>query len=164
MFRTFVLIGLTLAFTVAQAQQGSMNMPMPATKAAATSKWPAAPVTISGAFVQALPPGTTDGSAYLNITNTGNTALKLTGGISDVSQMVMPMEQTKMTGMAGMTGMKDLPFMLIAPGQTLTLKPGGDHLMLYRLKRVPQVGEMVSLTLNFSGYAPLTLKVPVRRL
>ncbi|GAA4018747.1 hypothetical protein GCM10022631_34800 [Deinococcus rubellus] len=170
----FSLIALTLA-APAQAQHHhavsdhsmpSMSMPMPtksATSKAAT-KLPAAPVRVSGAFVQALPPGTADGSVYLNLTNTGKTALKLTGGTSSVSQAVTPMQQTKMTGMAGMTGMKDLPAMTIAPGQTLKLSPGGDHLMLYRMKRVPLVGETVSLTLNFVGYAPLTLKVPVKRL
>ncbi len=162
-----VLMLLALA-PAAQAQQDhgmpGMTMPMPAKPAVTSKKLPAAPVRVSGAFVQALPPGTADGSVYLSLTNTGKTVLKLSGGTSSVSQTVTPMQQTKMTGMTGMTGMKDLPAMTIAPGQTLTLKPGGDHLMLYRLKRVPQVGETVSLTLNFVGYAPLVLQVPVKRL
>ena len=171
MFRTVfkvcaVLTSLTLLMLLpaAQAQQNSMKMTMPMPKPASSAKLPAAPVRISGAFVQALPPGTQDGSVYLSITNTGKTILKLTGGTSSVSATLMPMEQTRMTGMAGMTGMKDLPFMMIAPGQTLILRPGGNHLMLYQMKQVPQVGEYVSLTLNFEGYAPLTLKVPVKRL
>ena len=163
-----VLMLLALA-PAAQAQQDhrmpGMTMPMPANPVVSSSKkLPAAPVRISGAFVQALPPGSADGSVYLSLTNTGKSALKLTGGTSSVSQTVTPMRQTKMTGRAGMTGMKDLPAMTIAPGQTLTLRPGGDHLMLSHLKRVPQVGETVSLTLNFVGYAPLKLTVPVKRL
>lgn len=170
----FSLIALTLTVP-AQAQHDhavsdhsmpGMTMPMSAKPAASktSTKLPAAPVKVSGAFVQALPPGTADGSVYLSLTNTSKTALKLIGGASSVSRAVTPMQQTRMTGMAGMTGMKDLPAMIIAPGQTLTLSPGGDHLMLYRMKRVPQIGETVSLTLNFVGYAPLTLKVPVKRL
>lgn len=171
----FLALLLLTLISAAQAQQGhtmpGMTMSMPAKPAMSpTKKLPAAPVKVSGAFVQALPPGTADGSVYLSITNTGKTALRLTGGTSNVSSSVMPMEQTKMpalpgsSSMAGMTGMKDLPAMTIAAGQTLTLSPGGDHLMLYRMKRVPQVGETISLKLNFTGYAPITLKVPVKRL
>ncbi|AZI42607.1 copper chaperone PCu(A)C [Deinococcus psychrotolerans] len=164
----FALILLAVV-PAAQAQQHhsmpGMTMPVPAQPATSTAKkLPAAPVKISGAFVQALPPSAADGSVYLSITNTGKAALKLTGGTSNVSKAVTPMQQTKMEGMAGMTGMKDLPTMIIKAGQTLTLSPGGNHLMLYRMKRVPQVGEKVTLTLNFTGYAPLTLKVPVKRL
>lgn len=129
-----------------------------------TKKLPAAPIKISGAFVQALPPGTANGSVYLSITNTSKSTIRLTGGTSNVSSSVIPMQQAKMDGMAGMTGMKDLPAMSIAAGQILILSPGSDHLMLYRMTHVPQVGELVSLTLSFTGYAPLTLKVPVKRL
>lgn len=172
MSRKFISVALTLLSVLpsAQAQHDhaasaprmpSMTMPVSAANA---RKLPAAPVKISGAFVQALPPGTADGSVYLSLTNTGKTALKLIGGASSVSQAVTPMQQTRVTGMAGMTGMKDLPAMIIKAGQTLTLRPGGDHLMLYRLKRVPQVGESVSLTLNFEGHAPLKLRLPVKRL
>ena len=170
MSRHFAFLVLTLVALApaVQAQHDhrmpGMTMPMPATPAATSKKLLAAPVKVSGAFVQALPPGTVNGSVYLSLTNTGKAVLKLSGGTSNVSQTVTPMQQTKMTGMTGMTGMKDLPAMTIAPGQTLTLKPGGDHLMLYRLKWVPQVGDTVRLTLNFVGYAPLTLKMPVKRL
>ncbi|TSA81102.1 copper chaperone PCu(A)C [Deinococcus detaillensis] len=170
MSRQSVFFALTLLTVVpaAQAHQNhsmpGMTMLVPAQSATSTKKLPAAPVKISGAFVQALPPGTADGSVYLSITNTGKAALKLTGGTSNVSRAVTPMQQTKMEGMAGMTGMKDLPTMIIKAGQTLTLSPGGDHLMLYRMKRVPQAGETVTLTLNFTGYAPLVIKVPVKRL
>ena len=171
MFRNSVFSVLTLLvlFAAAQAQQNhsmpGMTMPVAAKPAVSSAKTlPAAPVKISGAFVQALPPGTADGSVYLSLTNTGKSALKLIGGASSVSRALTPMQQTKMTGMAGMTGMTDLPAMIIEPGQTLTLRPGGDHLMLYRMSRVPQVGESVRLTLNFVGYAPLKLTVPVKRL
>ncbi|WP_161882634.1 copper chaperone PCu(A)C [Deinococcus alpinitundrae] len=174
MSRKLISVALTLLIVLpsAQAQHDHAvsapqvpGMTMPAKPAVnAANNLPAAPVKISGAFVQALPAGTADGSVYLSLTNTGKTALKLIGGASSVSQAVTPMQQTRMTGMAGMTGMKDLPVMIIEAGQTLTLRPGGDHLMLYRMKRVPQVGETVSLTLNFVGYAPLKLKVPVKRL
>lgn len=155
---------ILLALCPAAQAQHSRSRPGMTLPAASARKLPDAPVKVSGAFVQALPPGSADGSVYLSLTNTGKTPLKLTGGVSSVSQAVTPMQQTRMTGMAGMTSMKNLRAMMIAPGQTLKLSPGGDHLMLGHMKRVPQVGETVGLTLNFEGYAPLTLRVPVRRL
>lgn len=50
---------------------------------------------------------------------------------------------------------------VIKAGETLELKPGGNHIMLLGLKERPQDGEMREITLTFekAGQVPLTLPV-----
>lgn len=151
---TLLLFASAFAHNHALRTPGALNGP------SRTSSKPA-PVKVLGAFVQATPPGVPDGSAYLTIQNTAGVALKFTGGDSPLAQHVMPMRQARLNGL---TGMRDVPFMAVPANGKLAFTPGANHLMLYQLKRVPKEGETTTLTLNFDGYAPLTLKVPVKRL
>ncbi|MBW8880603.1 MAG: copper chaperone PCu(A)C, partial [Asticcacaulis sp.] len=49
----------------------------------------------------------------------------------------------------------------IAPGQTLTFAPGGNHIMLSDLTNRPAEGQIVNLTLTFEKAGPVTLAMPV---
>ena len=48
----------------------------------------------------------------------------------------------------GYMRMEQLPGLKLAPGETATLEPGGTHLMLLGLKRMPAPGEIVEICLT----------------
>ena len=128
---------------------------------------------VVNAFVEATPPGVEVGGAYLTLVNPTDQPIKLLGGSTPIAGRVTPMKNVTvkggMPGMKGMasmdmTGMKGVKFMTVPAHGQLVLEPGGDHLMLYGLKRTPRAGESVTLTLNFEPGGALTLKLPVKRL
>ncbi len=130
-------------------------------------------VKVQHAFVEATPPGAEVGGAYLTLVNPTDKPIKLLGGSTPLAERVTPMKNVTvgggMPGMKGMasmnmTGMRDVKSMTVPAHGKLVLEPGGDHLMLYGLKRTPQAGETVTLTLNFEPGGAMTLKLPVKRL
>ncbi len=59
-------------------------------------------------------------------------------------------------------GMKTVTGLQITPGETLVLKPGGNHLMIMNLTSYPKEGEQVKLTIRFDpGNETIDLEVPV---
>ncbi|ADV66404.1 protein of unknown function DUF461 [Deinococcus maricopensis DSM 21211] len=122
---------------------------------------PAAPVLVSGAFVQATAPGVPDASVYLTLRNKGARALVLTGGSTAAARSVVPMQQMNMSGM---TMMHDMTSVTVPAGATVVFRPGGDHLMLKGVRAPLKAGASVNVTLHFKGYAPLKVTLPVKRL
>lgn len=102
---------------------------------------------ISAAWARATPKGAPVGGAYMTITNAGTAPDKLLGGTTPVAskfeihQMSMDKGVMKMRPATG--GLE------IKPGETVTLKPGGYHVMLMGLKRPLKQGEHFKATLSF---------------
>jgi copper(I)-binding protein len=100
------------------------------------------------------------GGGYLRITNTGNTPDRLTGGTFalagrvEVHQMSMSGDVMRMAPVAG--------GLLIAPGETVELKPGGFHLMFMDLKEPLKEGRAVTGTLVFEKAGPVAVSYSVR--
>jgi copper(I)-binding protein len=102
---------------------------------------------ISAPWARATPKGASVGGGYLTITNTGTTPDRLTGGLSDVASRVEIHEMSMDNGV-----MKMRPVaggLEIKPGQTVTFKPGGYHVMFMGLKQQLKPGEDVKATLTF---------------
>ena len=103
-----------------------------------------------GAWSRATSPNQQVGVAYLTITSTG--ADRLLGASSPVAaeaqvhEMVMDGQVMRMREVAGL----DLP-----AGQTVSLMPGGYHIMLMNLKSRLTVGETFPLHLTFE-HSPAT--------
>jgi copper(I)-binding protein len=123
------------------------------------------PVEIENGWVRAVPPGAPATAAYMVIRNLGDAPLELTGGEVSFAETVKPMiTLTKEVDGKEVRGMElvdalDIP----AHGETL-LEPGGDHLMLMKMVRVPAPGEIVEVTLIFEpGAERVTIKLPVSR-
>ena len=74
-------------------------------------------------------------------------------GVSQVHEMAMRDNVMRMSEMK-----QGLP---LPKGQTVELKPGGNHLMLMDLNASPQVGQNVSLTLTFEDSQGQTQTVQV---
>ena len=123
------------------------------------------PIKIENAWVQAVPPVADTTAAYMKITNLGQGSLRLVGASSSVATRVEPMITTrKERNGQEILGMEAVPDLEIAPGATLELKPGGDHLMIMGLTSHPVEGERVKLTVRFApGDQRLELEVPVLR-
>lgn len=103
---------------------------------------------ISAPWARATPKGASVGGGYMTITNTGSAPDRLIGGATAVAKDVQVHEMTMANGV-----MKMRPVaggIEIKPGATVTLKPGGYHLMFVRLSQQLKQGEHFKVTLEFA--------------
>ncbi|WP_157976772.1 copper chaperone PCu(A)C [Parahaliea mediterranea] len=119
-----------------------------------------AQLAISDAWVRALPPVQRNTAAYLQLHNSGDSPLTLTGGSSPIAERV---ELHSSQAEDGMMRMRQLEAVTLAPGERLQLAPGGVHLMLLGLERMPAEGERVSLCLNLAAGGQACTEAQVRR-
>jgi copper(I)-binding protein len=120
---------------------------------------PAKPgVVVEEVWARATPGNAQSGVAYLNITNTGTTPDRLLSVSSTVAEKTELHENKTEDGVMKMR--PEAPVAL-KPGETVTLKPGGDHLMLMGLKQPLKEGDSIPLTLLFekAGAIQVTAKV-----
>jgi periplasmic copper chaperone A len=107
------------------------------------------PLKVAQAWIQAVPGTVSDTAAFMTLTNSGKSVLRLVGAATPIAGMVHPMiTTTKGKGNQKMMGMESTPALDIPPGGTLVLAPGGNHLMIMGLKRGLKAGETVPLTLK----------------
>ncbi len=121
------------------------------------------PIKIERAWLQAVPPVSDVTAAYMKITNLGQTPVQLTGASSSIATKVEPMITTRneKNGQEIM-GMEGVERLEIAPGATLELKPGGNHLMVMGLVSHPKEGDHVHLTVQFApGNEQIDVELPV---
>lgn len=120
----------------------------------------AAPLRLSEAWSRATPPAAITGAGYLTITNTGKSADRLVGGSTAVAAKLEIHEMSMTGGVMRMRPLKD--GLAIGPGQSVTLKPGGYHLMLIGLKRPLNAGERLPVTLTFERAGAVKTELEVR--
>ncbi len=104
-------------------------------------------LVMTQAWSRATPGGAKVGGGYLTITNEGSTPDRLIGGSSDVAAKVQVHEMSMNNGVMTMRPLEQ--GLLIEPGKTVKLSPGGLHLMLLDLKAPLKQGEKVPVTLEF---------------
>ena len=164
---TLILMLGALLVGAGQAVTGQAGMDhMQMSPAVAPKAVPASPAVraleLTQGWVSAAPPGAEELSAYLVHSNPGRVAVTLSGASSPVSGQVMLMNTSK--DAAGRESMVMVNAMKIPAGGSLKIVPGRAHIMLRALKRQPQPGEQVALTLRFSDGSARTLSVPVKKL
>jgi copper(I)-binding protein len=105
-------------------------------------------IEISGGFSRATLPNAPVGGGYITITNIGTEDDTLIGASSPVAEDVQ-LHQMKMEGdVMKMSAMPDgIP---VPAGQTVTLEPGGLHLMMMGLKQPLVENDAVPVTLTFA--------------
>lgn len=96
-------------------------------------------------------PGMSNGAAYAQIQNMGDTNLMLIGASSGVAETVQ-LHTHILDGEVKRMVMVEEPLMIQA-GETLTMAPGGVHIMLIGLNAPLSVGDMFTLTLEFEGFS-----------
>ena len=115
-------------------------------------------VAVQDAWARATPTGATAGAAYMTLTSPAGDVL--TGastpaaGQAAVHEMRMDGAVMRMRAVEG--------GLVLPPGQAVTLRPGGLHVMLEGLKAPLKQGGTVPLHLTFRTAPPLDLQVPVQ--
>jgi periplasmic copper chaperone A len=103
---------------------------------------------ISAPWARATPKGASVGGGYLTITNMGSEPDRLVGGATGVAK---EFEVHEMSMDNGVMKMRPVPGGLeIKPGQTVTLAPGGYHVMLMGLTQQLKQGDHFKATLTFA--------------
>jgi copper(I)-binding protein len=100
------------------------------------------------------------GVAYLSIANDGRGEDALLRASTPVAAQVQ-LHQTTLS--EGKARMRPLDALVIAPGKTVRIEPGGVHLMLIDLKGALIAGTTVPLTLEFrvAGKITVPLKIEI---
>jgi copper(I)-binding protein len=116
-------------------------------------------LVIENVWSRATPPGASIGAGYLVIKNTGTVADRLIGGTSDASRTVEIHATTVKDGMMTMEHMAG--GLLIEPGKSVTLTPGGSHIMFVDLHAPFKFGDTFRATLEFekAGKVDVTFQI-----
>jgi periplasmic copper chaperone A len=110
-------------------------------------------------WARATPPTAPSGGGFLSITNTGTTPDRLISAKSPAADMVQ-VHEMKMDG--NVMRMREVEKGLeIAPGATVTLAPGGLHLMMMGLKAPFKKDEKVPVTLVFEKAGSIDIELAV---
>lgn len=144
-----VTLALALASTMLPGVARAAD-PVPATHAAA--------VQIDHAWIRLLPAGL-PAAGYMDIANPGDTPRKLVSVASDDFGQVMLHESMQSSGMSHMRHVDGL--VIPAHGKA-TLAPGGYHLMLMQPRRALEVGQTVTLVLQFADGVTQAVAFEVR--
>lgn len=111
-------------------------------------------------WLRATPPGSTVAAGYLTLRNTGATDLKLVGVSSPLAQSSEIHQSIDQNSLAEMRPVKG--GLVVKAGQTLSMAPGGYHLMLMGLDHPLVAGSSGTLTLLLGDGSRLQVTVPVR--
>ena len=104
-------------------------------------------LVLDHAWARATPAGAKVAGGYLTVENKGATPDKLMGGTSRAAGKVEVHETAMNNGVATMRPVKE--GLSIPPGQSVTLAPGGYHLMMTELKGPLKKGDKLVITLVF---------------
>ena len=109
--------------------------------------------------IKAVMPGAKVTAGYLDITNNGDDDRLIAVEIKGASKSEI--HTMRMDG--GVMKMRPLKDGIDLPkGETISLAPGGLHLMFMKLKDFPHEGEMADLTLVFEKAGAISVKAPVK--
>ncbi|TXS89001.1 copper chaperone PCu(A)C [Parahaliea maris] len=115
---------------------------------------------LSEAWVRALPPVQRNTAAYLTLRNAGDSVITVTGGHAAGADRL---EIHRSEQVEGTMRMRQVSELTLAPGEQLQLQPGGVHLMLLGLQKMPAEGEQVELCLTLAASDPVCIVAPVQR-
>jgi periplasmic copper chaperone A len=125
---------------------------------AAAQRYDLGTLTITHPWARPTAPGMPMGVAYLTITNNGKVPDALVAASTPVATRV-EFHQTSIAD--GMARMRPLREIVVAPGQTVRVEPGGIHLMLVDLESALVTGKPVPLTLEFRVAGRTTVELSI---
>lgn len=106
-----------------------------------------ADLVVSEGFIRGLPPGQPNTAAFMTLTNSGDediTVIAVGSEVADKAEIHTSSEKD------GMMHMERLENLMIAAGESVTLKPGGHHLMLLDLYKPLAEGDAVKVRFSLS--------------
>ena len=117
-------------------------------------------LVITQAWGRATPGGAKVGGGYLTIENKGATPDRLIGGSTEVAAKVQVHEMSMSNN--GVMTMRPLDQgLVIEPGKTVKLSPGGMHLMLLELKGPLKQGDKLPVTLEFEKAGKVSIVLDI---
>jgi periplasmic copper chaperone A len=116
-------------------------------------------IQIEKPWARATPAGAKTGAAYMTIDNKSSIADRLTGASSEVAKTLQIHEMKVVNGIMKMREIRG--GLRVPGGHSVTLKPGGYHVMLIGLNKPLKAGEKFSLTLVFEKAGKVSFEVPV---
>ncbi|MEM5475729.1 copper chaperone PCu(A)C [Pacificibacter sp. AS14] len=111
------------------------------------------------AWIPTPPPMAMSHAAYVTLHNTEAVPRVLIGVSSDTYAMSHLHETKEVSGMSTMSMLHQIE---IPAGETLTMQPGGLHIMLMSPKQPVAEGDSVMLTLSFANGETLTVDAMVK--
>lgn len=115
-------------------------------------------ITVTHAYVPIGPKSVMVNAAYMDLSNTGTDTRSLIGIKAPRYAMAHLYHSVEQDGVATMSAMHQID---ILPGQTVSLKPGGMHVMLMKPNTPVQLGGTVELTLEFADGDVLSVSASV---
>ena len=116
-------------------------------------------IHISQPWSRATPKGAASGAGYMTVTNKGTAPDRVSCVSSDASAQCQIHTMTMEDGVMKMRPVEG--GLEILPGQTVTLKPGGFHIMLLDLKHPLEQGQNVKATLKFDHAGTVDVEYPI---
>jgi copper(I)-binding protein len=133
--------------------------PALASPAAAAGDYDVGSIHISQPWSRATPKGATSGAGYMTLTNKG-VAPDRVSCVSDDASGQCQIHSMTMEG--GVMKMRPVESGLeIKPGESVTLKPGGYHMMFLALKHPLEQGATIKATLKFDHAGTIDVDYPV---
>ncbi|ABI57158.1 copper chaperone PCu(A)C [Alkalilimnicola ehrlichii MLHE-1] len=115
---------------------------------------------VSDPWVRAMPPGHHSTAAYMQLENTRDEAVRVVRaqapGTTERVELHTHIHDD------GVMRMREVPDIEVPAGETVSLEPGGLHVMLMELPAMPETGSNVELILELDDGTELTLQAPVR--
>ena len=127
--------------------------------AASATAAPAGDIEIQHPWVRATPKGASVAGGYATIVNHGSVADRLVGASLPMAPKGEVHEMSMSNGIMHMARLPD--GLAIAPGATVSLTPGGYHLMFVKPTVQLKVGQSVTGSLMFARAGKVTVTFPV---
>ena len=122
---------------------------------------PAGPkIEVAEAWGRPSPLQAGNGAAYMTIENKGNEADSLISAASDVSEVVEIHDMTMENDVMKMFRIDSIE---IPAGGSATLAPGGKHVMFIELYEKLEIGQTITVTLEFEKSGTQTIEVEIRQ-
>ncbi len=117
-------------------------------------------LNIGNAWIKNLPPVVPMRAGYMTIENKTGQRIQIIGAESEVFTSVEIHETVEKDGMMSM---QPVSVLIIPPGTTTQLAPGGIHLMMMQPQETLKPDDLVSVTLKFNDGNTQTLQMTVRK-
>jgi periplasmic copper chaperone A len=115
-------------------------------------------LTAEKGWIRSAPPGATVMAGYVRLSNPGDVELRIVEARSSAFEAIEFHETIEQDGMARM---RPVEAIVIVPGATVNLEPGGLHLMLLRPRRKLMLGDSVVVDMLTADGEPLPLVLRV---
>lgn len=118
-------------------------------------------LTVVNPYIRATPPGQTNTAMFLTVKNATDRCRTLVGVSSSLADRVELHGHRMENGLAVMRPVRRIA---VPAGESVTLRPGGLHVMLLGIRQPIKPGDRAAVTLLFEDGARIRVTAPIRRI